>query len=193
MNVLGIAGSPNENGSTAYAVQYALEILSEAGFTTRFISLADKSIDFCTGCWHCRHHGVCVFDDDMTGICEAMRWCDGLIIGSPVYIGMVSGQTKAMMDRSVALRVNQDDPFAMAGKVGGGIACGGFRNGGQELTLQNIQTFLLQHNMRAISDGSPYSHSGAGIVGNAREDEVGLQTVKNLALNLAAMLGDPEK
>ncbi|MBN1562877.1 MAG: flavodoxin family protein, partial [Anaerolineae bacterium] len=157
MKVLGIAGSPNANGNTVYAVKYALTILAEQGFETRFISLADKSIDPCTGCWHCRDHGVCVFDDDMTAIYEALRWCDGLIIGSPVYLGMVSGQTKVMMDRSVALRANRDDPFALAGKTGGGIACGGFRNGGQELTLQNIQTFLLQHNMRAISDGSPYA------------------------------------
>ena len=188
MNVLGIAGSPNENGNTAYAVHYALGILAEAGFATRYISLADKTLDPCTGCWHCRDHGECIFVDDMGEIYDGMRWCDGLIIGSPVYMGMVSGQIKVMMDRSVALRANRDTPFAMAGKIGGGIACGGFRNGGQELTLQNIQTFLLQHNMRAISDGPGFSHSGAGIVGDAKQDGVGLQTVKNLALNLATML-----
>ena len=27
MNILGISGSPNESGNTAYAIRYALEIL----------------------------------------------------------------------------------------------------------------------------------------------------------------------
>lgn len=188
MNVLGIAGSPNQKGNTAYAVQYALDILAKAGITTRFISLADKTIHPCTGCWHCTTHRDCIFEDDMAEIADALRWCDGLIIGSPVYFGMVSGQTKVMMDRCVMLRAFRDAPFELAGKVGGGIACGGFRNGGQEITLQNIQTFLLQHNMHAISDGPGYSHSGAAIVGKAQKDELGLQTVHNLAVNLIAQL-----
>ena len=33
MNVLGISGSPNENGNTAYAVNYALNILQKDGFS----------------------------------------------------------------------------------------------------------------------------------------------------------------
>ena len=52
----------------------------------------------------------------------------------------------------------------------------------------SIQTFLLQHNMLAISDGPRFSHSGATIVGDARDDEIGLQTVSNMAHNLALML-----
>ena len=71
--------------------------------------------------------------------------------------------------------------FALTGKVGAGIACGGFRNGGQELTLQSMHTFFLQQDMYAIADGPHYSHSGAAIAGRAETDQVGLQTVENLA------------
>jgi multimeric flavodoxin WrbA len=68
----------------------------------------------------------------------------------------------------------------MSGKVGGGVACGGFRNGGQELTLVNLQTFFLQQDMVAVADGPRFSHSGAAIVGKASDDSIGLKTVENL-------------
>ena len=124
----------------------------------------------------------------MKKIIDAMKWCDGLIMGSPVYIGMVSGQLKTMMDRCVQMRPNYGGLFPMSGKIGAAIACGHSRNGGQELTLQNIQTFFLQMNMMVIGDGPDYSHCGAAIVNEAKKDAWGLKTVKNLAQNLAAML-----
>ena len=188
MNVLGISGSPNANGNTAYAVRYALGFLQADGFSTRFISLAGKDIQPCNGCWSCTTTRQCVFADDMVEILEAMRWSHGMLIGSPVYMGMVSGQLKVMMDRCLVLRPSYEAPMELSGKVGAGIACGGFRNGGQETTLQNIQTFLLQQNMQVINDGLGYSHAGGAIVGEAQADSLGLRTVENLARNLAMML-----
>ncbi|HGJ67359.1 TPA: flavodoxin family protein [bacterium] len=187
MKILGISGSPNENGNTSYSVQYALDTLSKDGSEIRYISLANKDIHPCIGCWSCTKTGKCRFNDYMTEIIEAMRWCDALIIGSPVYFGLINGQTKVMMDRCVPLRA-YNSAFEMAGKVGGGISCGAFRNGGQELTLQCIHTFLLQQNMITVSDGFPYSHSGATIVGDAKNDELGLKTIANLAKNIKEML-----
>lgn len=187
MNILGVSGSPHDNGNTAYAVRYALDILSkDPEMSTSYISLAGKNIHPCDGCWGCSKEGRCKYEDDGGGIVEALKWCHALILGSPVYMGMVSGQMKVMMDRCVVMRVGPI--FEMEGKVGCGIACGAFRNGGQELTLQCIHTFMLQQNMRVISDGAPYSHSGAAIAGEAKSDELGLKTVANLARNMARML-----
>lgn len=188
MKILGISGSPHEDGSTAYSVKYALDILVYEGFDTNYISLAGKDIHPCVGCWTCTKTGKCVFDDDMTEIKDAMVDCDGLILGSPVYYGLVSGQTKVMMDRSVPVRAYKS-AFGLGNKIGAGIACGAFRNGGQELTLQCIHTYMMQQNMRVVSDGPPFSHSGATVVGDAKDDELGLKTVANLAKNIAAMLG----
>jgi multimeric flavodoxin WrbA len=187
MKVLGISGSLNRDGSTAYAVQHALDHLKEKSVTTRYLTLAGRSITPCDGCWACEDTSVCVYSgDDMDEIVESMRWCDALIIGSPVYFGLVSGPLKIMMDRSLVLRTG-DDRFEMAGKPGTGIACGGFRNGGQEMTLQCIHTWMLIHNMVIVSDGRPYSHLGAAIVDDARNDELGLKTVRNAADNLHAL------
>ncbi len=188
MNILGISGSPHPDGNTAYAVQYALDILKQQGFTTKYITLSGKDIKPCIGCWKCKDTHSCFQQDDMPAIIDAIKWCHGLLIGSPVYFGMVSGQLKIMMDRCVEMRPTYGAPLPTSGKIGGGIACGFARSGGQELTLQNIHTFLLQLNMKVISDGTGYSHSGATIMADAKSDAWGMETVKNLALNLAAML-----
>jgi len=181
MNVLGICGSPHPEGNTAYALRHALAVIEAQGLETAYISLAAREITPCDGCFTCRTR-ECVHEDDMTLIYDAICRCDGLILASPVYMGLVSGQMKVMMDRTVVFRTG--GRFELSGKVGAGIACGGFRNGGQELTLQCMHTFFLQQDMYAIADGPRFSHSGAAIVGRAPADEVGLHTVENLALRV---------
>jgi multimeric flavodoxin WrbA len=88
------------------------------------------------------------------------------------------------MDRCVATRATYGDNFPMSGKIGGAIACANFRNGGQETTLQNLQTSLLQLNYQVVSDGPHYCHSGGTIFGEASKDIWGLETVNNLANNI---------
>ena len=124
----------------------------------------------------------------MTEIIDAMNWCQGLLVGSPVFFGMVTGQLKIMMDRCVVMRPNYGDPVPMSGKLGGAIACAYSRNGGQEMTIKNIHTFFMQMNMHVIGDGPGYMHTGATIAGEAKEDDWGMETVENLARNLANML-----
>ena len=182
MHILGICGSPHPDGNTAYALRHALQVIEGEGIGTTYLSLADYEIRPCKGCFACRE-GTCVQEDDMTEIADAIYHCDGLILASPVYMGLVTGQLKVMMDRTVLFRTG--GRFDLSGKVGGGIACGGFRNGGQELTLQAMHTFFLQQDMYAVADGPGFSHSGAAIVGRAETDQVGLQTVENLARRVA--------
>lgn len=182
MLVLGICGSPHAEGNTAFALRRALSVIGEQGIETSYISLAGKQITPCDGCFGCRKGG-CHHSDDMLMIYEAMRHCDGLVLASPVYMGLITGQMKVMMDRTVVFRTG--GRFELSGRVGAGIACGGFRNGGQELTLQAMHTYFLQQDIYAIADGPRFSHSGAAIVGSAAQDRVGLETVENLALRVA--------
>ena len=127
-------------------------------------------------------------DDDMTPLYAWLRQCRCLLLASPVYMGMPTGQMKVMMDRSVALRVGGGRGFEMSDKIGAGIACGGFRNGGQELTLQCMHTFFLEQDMFVIADGPRFSHSGATIVGKTEDDELGKETIRNLVARIARVL-----
>jgi multimeric flavodoxin WrbA len=182
MIVLGICGSPHSDGNTAFALRRALSVIEGQGIETAYVSLADKQIAPCDGCFGCRK-GECHHRDDMASVYAAMRRCDGLILASPVYMGLITGQMKVMMDRTVVFRTG--GRFELSGRVGAGIACGGFRNGGQELTLQAMHTFFLQQDMYAIADGLRFSHSGAAITGDAAEDRLGMETVDNLARRVA--------
>lgn len=181
MNILGICSSPHANGNTAYSLRYALEIISAKGIETNYISLFDKKIAPCSGCFKCSNE-KCIYNDDMDYICGALSKCDGLILASPVYMGLINGLMKNMMDRTVKLRAT--GKFQLSGKVGAGIACGYFRNGGQELTLQCMHTYFLQQDMFAIADGPPYCHSGAAIAEQAQTDTIGLKTVENISLRM---------
>ena len=175
--ILGICGSPHRDGNSAFALRHALE-QAEGRHETRYLSLADLAVLPCIACGVCAKTGRCPRKDDMNTFYDALRWCDALVLSSPVFMGMVSSQLKALMDRCVLLRPDYNKPYELAGKLGLGIACGWFRNGGQEETLHNIHTFFLQMHMLVLNDGAPYCHAGAAIVGSAADDSLGLETVR---------------
>ena len=109
-----------------------------------------------------------------------------MIIGTPVYLGNMTAQCKAFIDRSVMFRRNG---WLFRDRVGGVLAVGGFRNGGQELTIQSVQAGMLCHDMICVSDGKPTSHFG-GTAHNrppqgVENDEFGLETVRNLGRRVA--------
>jgi multimeric flavodoxin WrbA len=101
MKILGVEGSPRNNGNTEKLVKTILESASENGAQTTFYKLTEMNISLCLGCFNCRETGVCVTNDDMQLLHEEIQASDAIIIGSPVYMWQVSGQTKLFMDRLV--------------------------------------------------------------------------------------------
>ena len=121
----------------------------------------------------------------------------GIIVATPVYFSGMSYLCKAFIDRLMIARKNS---FALSDKVGGVIAVGGVRNGGQELAIQGVQNALLCQEMVIVGDGRPTCHTGATLLNPGTDDisgdEFGLSTAKNLgrrvaqvALRLAASAG----
>jgi len=100
----------------------------------------------------------CIHKDDIVELYDKMEWADAWIIGSPVYQGTVSGQTKTIMDRCRAVVAR--DPKAFMNKVGAGMADGGDRVGGQEPALQVIHNFYIINEMIPVSGGSFGSNLG---------------------------------
>ncbi len=101
MRVLGLEGSPRENGNTEKLVKVILEGAAVNGAKTMFYKLINLNISHCLGCFSCRETGVCVTDDDMKRLLKEIQDSDVIILGSPVYMWQVSGQTKLFMDRLV--------------------------------------------------------------------------------------------
>lgn len=192
MRILGISGSPHREGNTAFALRHALDAARAAGALTEYLSLAGLCIKPCQGCFSCSAQGRCAQRDDMDEVIESMRGADGIILASPVYFGLVSGQLKTMMDRTVCMRARYGGELPLAGKLGGAIACANSRNGGQETAIQNMVVYLMQMGMKAISDGPGFCHSGGTVFGEADADAWGLETAANLARNMCALGGAPD-
>ncbi|ACV25156.1 flavodoxin family protein [Methanocaldococcus fervens] len=188
MKVIGISGSPRPEGNTTLLVREALNAVAEEGIETEFISLADKELNPCIGCNVCVETGSCQIVDDVDEILEKMKEADGIIIGSPVYFGGVTAQLKMLMDRSRVLRRG----FQLKNKVGGAIAVGAARNGGQETTIQQIHNFFLIHSMIVVGDSDPSAHYGGtgvgGAPGDCKNDKIGLETSRNLGKKIAEVL-----
>jgi len=71
---------------------------------------------------------------------------------NPVYQGMVSGQTKVIMDRCRAIAAK--DPHFILNKPGAALAVGGDRIGGQEPSIQAILNFYVINEAIPVGGGS---------------------------------------
>ncbi len=102
MKVIAFFGSPRIEGNTDILLREALRPIREAGHEIVEFRLNFLNIKPCQDCGGCTRTGVCVIDDAMTEIYEAIRTGDRFIVASPIFFYTVSAQTKAMIDRCQA-------------------------------------------------------------------------------------------
>ncbi len=126
--------------------------------------------------------------DDFPAVAEKIGGPDvaGIIVGTPVYFGNMSSLCKAFLDRCMVFRKNN---FVLGNKIGGVLAVGAARNGGQELTVQSVLAAMLCQEMIVVGDGRPTAHIGGTLLNNGKDDisgdEFGLSTAKNLGRRVA--------
>jgi multimeric flavodoxin WrbA len=103
----------------------------------------------------------------------------GLIIGSPCYFRALSGLAKCFLERLAPLR---EPKMLLADKPVGVVTVGAFRNGGQELTIEQIQAIMLCYGMIPVGGHAP-AFQGATLLSagdNIDQDELGLKTAAQL-------------
>ena len=207
IRILGISGSPR-NMATDFLVQEALRIAKEKyGAETDYFSSKGKKLNFCIHCDFCiRKKEGCIHKDDIAAeLYDKMIWADAWIIGTPVYQGTVSAQTKTIMDRCRA--VVAKDPKVFLNKVGMGIADGGDRIGGQEHAIQTIHNFYIINEMIPVGGGSFGANLGGTFWSKDKgaegvsEDSEGMRSLRRTLKRLiqtaqlvkrAASVGEPQ-
>ncbi|GHU79027.1 flavodoxin [Clostridia bacterium] len=102
--VIGINGSPRKGWNTHILVEKALEGAKSEGAEVELVNLYDLSFKGCVSCFECKRkdgpgYGACAVRDDLRPVLEKIAGCDGLIIGSPIYIGEVTASTRAFFER----------------------------------------------------------------------------------------------
>jgi len=188
--LLGICGSPRNQG-TEFAVKYALNYASEKfGFDTEFWTIRGKDIKFCMHCDYCiREKKGCVQKDEIQELYPKLEEANFLLFGTPVFQGNLSAQLKAVIDRCRALVAK--NPKVFHNKIGAALAVGGDRNGGQEPAIKTILDFYLLNGVIAVSGGAFGANLGACLwtmdLGRegVEKDEEGLKAIKKVIKMIA--------
>jgi len=187
VKIIGVSCSPRKDRTTAAALRVCLEAAKAAGpeVEIELIDLGGMKIngDLAAGIPLAAGER-----DDFPKIEEKLRAPNvgGIIVGTPVYFSNMSSLCKAFLDRWMAFR----GTFALRNKVGGAVAVGAARNGGQELTLQAIHAAMLCQDMIIVSEGRPTSRLGGILVStkdDISKDEVGLATARSLGGRVAEL------
>ena len=141
-----------------------------------------------------RKHHIDFFAAEVTGLKDGGRTVvtdkgeianDGLIIGSPVYFRNISSLCMAFLERLSVLR---KPGLLLANTPLGALSVGAYRNGGQEMAIQQIQAAMLCHEVMIVG-GKPGAHQGATLLNayndDIMKDEFGVKTAKQLGIRVA--------
>jgi len=178
VKILGISCSPRQGKTTSAALDLCLKAAQEVSpaIEVELIELAGLKIE----------GAVAAGEDDFQKLVPKLTdpKVAGIIIGSPTYFGGPSSLCRAFLERWMVFRKG----FALSNKVGGALAVGGARNGGQELVIQSIQAAMLCQEMVVVGDGKPTAHFGATLVSkddSIAADDFGVATARNLGRRVA--------
>ena len=182
MKVLMINGSPCQKGNTSIALNQIAEQLGKHGIESEIVWIGNKPIRGCIACNTCKEKpGACVFNDDVcNGISAKMNDADALIVGAPVYWGQPNGAVLAIVQRMF-----YSNGAAFQGKPAAAVAV--CRRGGATAAFQALNMPFQMMNMPVVT--SQYWNIVYGREpGQAALDVEGLQTMRTLANNMAALL-----
>jgi len=152
MLIIGLNGSANKQGNTQFLLESVLSKAESLGAETMILQVPEllKSAKqpFCTACSNpCS--GQCFQGSALEEAYEQIKKADGLLIGSPVYFGSVSGQIKAFFDKTRRLRAEK----GLYNTVAAGVTVGSARFGGQETTIKALHDMMLVQGMIIVGDG----------------------------------------
>lgn len=182
MKVLTINGSPHLHGCTDRALAEVEKTLAECGVETERVNVGNKDIRGCIACNFCRGHGRCVFNDLVNETSPLFARADGVVIGTPTYYAGANGQLLAFLDR---LFYSTSGVFDKTMKIGAAVVSS--RRAGSTSAFDEINKYFTITSMPIVS--STYWNEVHGFTAeDVEKDLEGLQTMRNLARNLAFMI-----
>jgi multimeric flavodoxin WrbA len=99
LNVVAFHGSPRAGGNTDILLNETLKAVDLSKHEILLFRLNQMDIKPCQNCGGCDETGVCVIQDAMGEIYDAIRKADRIILASPIFFFSLSAQTKIMIDR----------------------------------------------------------------------------------------------
>lgn len=182
MKVLLVNGSSRPEGCTYTALNEIAVTLNSENIETEILFLGNEPVRDCVGCGACsKLGGKCVYDNDIVNrLIEKAKEADGFIFGSPVYYAHPSGRILSVLDRAFYA-----GKAAFAHKPGAAITSA--RRGGTTASFDVLNKYFTIAQMPVVS--STYWNMVHGsLPTDVKKDEEGLQTMRNIALNMSWLL-----
>ncbi len=180
MKVLLINGSPHIKGCTARGLKEIENILIKEGIEVETIQVGITPIRGCISCNTCAKNNKCVFDDLVNEVALKFKEADGIVIGTPTYYAGANGNLKSFLDR-----LFYSTSFSKRMKVGATIVSS--RRAGSTSAFDEINKYFTISEMPIVS--SSYWNEIHGFKEeDAEKDLEGLQTMRNLARNMAFLI-----
>ncbi|MBN1125037.1 MAG: flavodoxin family protein [Sedimentisphaerales bacterium] len=185
--ILGVSCSPRKGKTTATSIQVALDAAKTVSprIEVDLLDLAGFEVSGWKG--GATPSEAMTLKDDFDLLLPKFQdpSLGGLIIGSPSYFRSMSSLCKAFLERLAVLR---NPKLFLADKPVGALSVGAFRNGGQELVIEQILTAMLCHEVLVVG-GKPRAHQGATLW-NAFQDDImkdtfGIDTARKLGIRVA--------
>jgi NAD(P)H-dependent FMN reductase len=148
--ILGLVGSPRNDGLTNQLVSSALKGAERAGAATEIIQMSEHAAEACKDCmpWVCAGNLKCTYEDEgLDFICKKMLSCDGFVFGTPVYWGDTSGLVRYLMLKMFRIYARSRP---MHGIPAYGIAIAGGSGNGLISGLRPLYHFFRIQWMRGI-------------------------------------------
>lgn len=126
MKTIILNGSPRKNWNTALMLKEAQKGAESVGSEVEYVNLFDLNYTGCRSCLICKRKDFqrchCFWKDDLSPLLDRIFQADALIIGSPIYLGDVTSQIHALMERLHFCTLSYDDYSSyFKGKVDVGI------------------------------------------------------------------------
>lgn len=180
MKVLMLNGSPRKDGNTSIALKEMEKIFLNEGFEVEYVQVGNKAIRGCVACYSCKKTGKCAFDDAVNELAPKFEAADGVVIGSPVYYASANATLIALLDR-----LFYSTSFNKTMKVGASVAVA--RRGGCSATFDELNKYFTISGM-PVASGQYWNSVHGRDMGQAAEDEEGLQGMRTLARNMAFLM-----
>ncbi len=181
MKVILFNGSPRAGGCTFTALSEIANALNGQGIETEILQIGARPVQDCIGCGGCAKTGSCAFTDDPANAwIEKAKSADGFVFGTPVYYAHPSGRLLSVMDRMFYAggKYFAHKPAAVVASA---------RRAGTTASLDAVAKYLGISQMPVVS--STYWNMVHGSSPeDVKQDLEGMETMKNVALNMAWLL-----
>ncbi len=101
MKISCLIGSPRKTSNSAAIARRFIDTAQGLGAKVESVVLNELKYRGCQGCLACKTTSdKCVLEDDLSGVLEALKEADAVVIATPIYCSDVPGQVKCFLDRT---------------------------------------------------------------------------------------------